>query len=113
MAKEEKEGMRWEPFAAIGCGMLLWVLGFDQKWFAFGPWTKGFPTYYPPPQKDFLIGVALTGLALGWSFSAIRHASILSKIIGWLGFAYFYLHVITLGYMADPDLFIWKLFPQP
>lgn len=112
MAKDEKPRSGWETYATIATMAGLWFLGFERKWFGFGPWTKEFPAWYPPPQNQFLIGVILTGLGLGWSFSSIRYSSVISKAIGWIGFLYFYFHVITLGYMADPDLFIWKIFAR-
>jgi hypothetical protein len=107
-----QEGLTWKPFGAIGCGIALWLSGFDQKWFGLGPWSRQLPEGYPPEPKEFLLGVVLTGLALAWCFASLRSPSVFAKIIGWLGFAYFYLHIVTLGYMADPNLFIWKFFPH-
>jgi len=109
MAKEKNNGLHWETGALLACAAGLWVTGFDQKWFGFGPWVKEFPTWYPPPQSEFLTGAVLTGIGLGFSFSSLRHPGIINKILGWSGFFYFYLHVLTLGYMANPDLFIWRI----
>lgn len=109
MAKEEKAGVPWATLGLLACVAGLWLSGFEQKWFGFGPWVKDFPTWYPPPQKEFLIGTVLTGVGLAFSFSSLRRTGFIIKLISWLGFFYFYLHVVTLGYMANPDLFIWKI----
>jgi hypothetical protein len=111
VSRKEKTGVRWEPIAAIASAIFLWISGFDRRWFAFGPWSKGFPDWYPPGHIEFLTGVVVTALGLAWCFSSVRYAGRFSKSVGVLGFIYFYLHVITLGYMSDPSLFIWKFFP--
>lgn len=112
MAAKGKAEFHWEIVGIILCALALWLSGFERRWLGFGPWTKTVPDWYPPSQAEFLMGVALTALPLAFSFSLIRYAGVFNKVLGIVGFLYFYLHVVTLGYLADPTLFIWQYFPR-